>query len=243
MFSHCREMPNSLGLLTAAWDWKQKGIKSLWSVIIPPHGCRDDLLGVCVLHSHFLIWLAKHFGCQFEGIFPGNADKIIKFHIKSMSFPVHQELPSPRSLPVVSMLHYEVVLWNSLCCYIKVHNEKRWKRKKEGGETDDQAERKDGIKRTKKTKPMLYLSQLDGCTLSNFAHLCYNASPQGDPLGLLLLSIVWHRLIASFIHSEQGSSCRRRSNRLWTHLESMTSPGILKQIQEDQLRWQHLSST
>lgn len=154
-------MPNSLGLLVSAWDWKQKGIKSLWSVTVPPHGCRDDLLGVCVLHSHFLTWLAKHFGCQLEGIFPGNADKISKFHIISMSFPVHQELPSPKSHLVVSMLHYEIVLWNSLWCYIKVHNEERWKRKEEDGQTDDQAEQNNGIKRTKKTKPILYLSQLD----------------------------------------------------------------------------------
>lgn len=68
---------------------------------MPPHGCRDDLLGVCVLHSHFLIWLDKQFDCQFEEILPGNADKIIKFHIISMSFPVHQELPSPRSMLLV----------------------------------------------------------------------------------------------------------------------------------------------
>lgn len=40
-----------------------------------------------VLMLHFLIcdW-AKYFGCQTAGIFQGNADKISKFCIMSMSF-------------------------------------------------------------------------------------------------------------------------------------------------------------
>lgn len=65
---------------------------------------------------------------------------------------------------------------------LKCINEERWKRKEEDGQTDDQAEQNNGIKRTKKTKPILYLSQLDAPCL--ILHISVtHASLQGDPFG------------------------------------------------------------
>lgn len=88
-----------------------------------------------------------------------------------LSSPLPQELlPNLQmKFSILSMLHHEIVPWNRLWSDNTVHNEERWKRKEKDGETDDQAEQKDGIKnKDDKTDPLLITA---GLTSPNFGHL------------------------------------------------------------------------
>lgn len=143
------------------------------------------------------------------------------------SFPVSKEpFPHSRIFLVVSMLHYEIVLWNSLWSYIKAYNEERWKRKEEDGLMIKLNIRMELKTKKTKTDPLLITT---GLISPNFGHL-YQTCLSSRQLLYGFFYPQWCETglgCDSFTQLEQDASCSMRSNMLRTHLESMTSPLML----------------
>lgn len=136
------------------------------------------------------------------------------------SFPVSKEpFPHSRIFLVVSMLHYEIVVWNSLWSYIKVYNEERWKRKEEDGLMIKLNIRMELKTKKTKTDPLLITT---GLISPNFGHLYQTCLSSRRLLyGFLLPSVVWNRLRVWFIHP-----ARTRCLLQYEIQHAQNSPGV-----------------